>query len=205
MTHPAENHNDEMPASDAAVMTPADENDLAAPQDEKAGARQPASETVAAQIPAPPPEALAVPLRHLETLERNFERQAEDSFRVAVGSSTQTMANFYEATSEAYETASQALRASTQEFATGLAQLNWKLLEFGRRNAQSNFDYVQSISRARTMRDLVDLQTAFMRGQYDALTNQMRELQTFTTALAGKATAPLKEQLTRATQLPRIC
>jgi hypothetical protein len=205
MTHPAENHNDEMPASDpTAAMTPADDNDPA-PQDEQPGAWQPASETVAAQTAAPQPEVLAVPLRHLEALEKNFERQAEDSFRMAVGSSTQTMAGFYEATTDAYETASQALRASTQEFATGLAQLNWKLLEFGRLNAQSNFDFVQSISRARTVRDLVDLQTAYMRGQYDALNNQFRELQTLTAALAGKTAAPLKEQLTRATQLPRIC
>ena len=205
MIHPAENPNDEMLApGTAAVTTPADENHPA-PQDEQTGVQQLENETIAAPMPAPQPEALAVPLRRLEALEKNFERQAEDSFRMAVGGSTQTMADFYEATTEACETASEALRASTQEFATGLAQLNWRLFEFGRLNAQSNFDFVQSISRARTMRDVVDLQTAYMRGQYDALTNQLRELQTLTTALAGKTTAPLKEQLTRVTQLPRIC
>ncbi len=96
---------------------------------------------------------------------------------MAIGSSAGTINDIYEATSEAYETAAQALRTSAQEFATGFTRLNWKLLEFGRANAQTNLEHMRSMAGVRTMRDFVDLQTAYMRGQYNALTAQFRELQ----------------------------
>ena len=140
-----------------------------------------------------------------EQAERAFERQAEESFRMAIGGNAESVRDFYDAATEAYEATSNALRTSATELTTAIAQLNWKLLEFGRSNVQSNLDYVRDVSTARNVRDLVDAQTAYMRGQYDALTRQMRELQTLTTELAGKTAAPFKEQFTRVTQLPRIC
>ena len=83
MTHPAENHNDETPVSDAPAATmPADENNPPEPQNQPADAWQQASAAVAATVPSPTPEALAVPLRQLEALEKNFERQAEDTLDV---------------------------------------------------------------------------------------------------------------------------
>src|SRR5687767_1550671 len=71
-----------------------------------------------------------------------FEREAEDSFRIAATSNLEELRGFYEAGSEAYETFAHAIRASFQEFATGIGQLNAKLMEFGQANAQSNLAFV---------------------------------------------------------------
>lgn len=143
--------------------------------------------------------------KNVDKLQKNFERQAEDSFRMAVGSTAETVSDFYNSTTEAYEGAAQAMRASAEGFASAITQLNWKLFEFGRVNAQNNMNFVREVAGVRSMRDLVDVQTAYMRGQYEALTTQLRELQTLTTELAGKTSEPFKEQIARTTQLPRIC
>lgn len=144
------------------------------------------------------------PMPQLEALQKTFERQAEDSFRTAVGSTTEAASGFYSAATESYESVSEAMRASAESFTTALTQLNWKLFEFGRLNAQSSMDYVREVSSVRNVRDLVDVQTAYVRAQHDALTSQLRELQTLTTDLAGKTAAPFKEQIALATRLPRI-
>jgi hypothetical protein len=135
--------------------------------------------------------------------QKAFERHAEDSFRMAAGANADTVEGFYAAASEAYESASDAFRASAETFASGVAQLNWKLLEIGRRNAETNLDYMRSVSGARSVRDLVDAQTAYMREQYEAMTAQLRELQSLTTELASKTAAPFKEPIARASQPQR--
>jgi hypothetical protein len=218
MTHPSDTYNDRVLTSNSPAGEPPAQHDSPAPQD--------AAPLITAQ-PSDDHVAVLVPVAQPEMLERNFDRQAAesfrmatdvnantvhktvtssaDSFRAAVSSNTEKVVDVYAASTESYEAVSQALRASAEEFASGFTQLNLKLFEFGRLNAQSSLDYVRGVSSARTMRDLVDVQTAYMRGQYDALTRQMRELQTLTTELAGKTAAPLKQQITRATQLSRIC
>lgn len=172
----------------------------------------PADETVATQqsnvapygnvVTMPPAQQAPAPF---SAAQKNFERQAEDSFRMALGSNAQTMGEVYNAATEAYANVSEALRASAEGFAAGLVQLNMKLFEFGRANAQSNLAYMVDVSGVRSLRDLVDIQTAYMRGRYDTLTSQARELHLLTTELAGKTAAPLNEQARRAAQLPRIC
>jgi len=57
----------------------------------------------------------------------------------------------------------------------------------------------------RSVRDAVDVQTAYLREQYDAAATQIRELQALTTEIAEKASAPLKQQFMRSTQMFRSC
>lgn len=137
--------------------------------------------------------------------EQSFERQAEDSFRMAIGNAVEANTNnLCSAASEAYENASHALRASAEELASGFTQLNWKLLEFSRANTQTNLNFMRDFAGVRTPRDLVDMQTNYLRGQFAALTGQLRELQALTTEIAGKTAAPFKEQFSRAVQIGRI-
>jgi hypothetical protein len=199
MTHPADDkYENNEPFSSPCDMPPL----------EPVG-EQPAPPESAETIPAAPSPAanenVAPPVQAAEQMRKDFERHAEDSFRMAAGANAETIDGFYAAATEVYENASEAMRASAETLASGIAQFNMKLLEIGRRNAESNLDYMRSVSGARTMRDLVDAQTAYMRGQYEAMTAQLRELQSLSTELAGKSAAPFQEQMVRATQLPRIC
>jgi hypothetical protein len=144
--------------------------------------------------------------------EKNFDSQAQDSFRMALGPNVmglgpnvEAVSGFYAAASEAVEKATQAMQASAEQFATGVTALNWKLLEFGRANAQTHMNFVQGFAHVRSMRDLVDVQTSYVRAQCDTLTAQMHELRTLSTEIAGKTAEPFKEQIVRAAQLGRMC
>jgi hypothetical protein len=212
MNHPSDIDDNEVLTAHGPSEPPA-EQPTPAPQ--TALPEKPFDDDITAQVPGPRPEVL----------ERNIERQAAASFQIAAGQADQfrqtvssnvdtvrvaasgnaeKVADVYAGSTEAYDAASQAMRASAEQFASAMAELNMKLFEFGRRNAESSLDFVRSVSGARNMRDLVDAQTAYLRGQYDALAGQLRELQTLTTELAGKTAEPLKQQITRAAQLPRI-
>lgn len=148
---------------------------------------------------APPMNATPVKPAVVQAL----EREAEDSFRVAATGNLEELRGFYEAGNEACETFVHALRASFEEFATGIGQLNAKLMEFGQANAQSNLEFVTNAAGIRSVRDAVDLQTGYVRGQYDAASVQLRELQALTAAIAEKATSPFQQQFARYTQTLR--
>jgi hypothetical protein len=134
-----------------------------------------------------------------------FEQEAEDSFRIAATSNLEELRGFYEAGSEAYETFAHAIRASFEEFATGIGQLNAKLMEFGQANAQSNLEFVTNAAGIRSVRDAVDLQAGYVRGQYAATSAQLQELQALTAAIAEKAASPFQQQFARYTQMFRSC
>jgi hypothetical protein len=134
-----------------------------------------------------------------------FEANAEESFRIAGSEKLEDLHGYYAAGTEAYETIAHAVRASLEEVAAGFGQFNSKLMEFGRVNAQNNVAFMQSIAGIRSVRDAVDVQTAYMREQYEAAAAQLRELQTLTTEIAEKATAPFKPQLAHSAQMFRCC
>jgi hypothetical protein len=190
MTHPTYEYEDAIlpseqdPAPQTANVTVAADVMTLAPA-------QPANENVAPRVPFSGSEP--------------FEASAEESFRIAPPEKLEELQNFYAAGTEAYETISHAVRASFEEVAAGLGQFNTKLIEFGQINAQNNMAFAQSVAGVRSVRDAVDVQTAYLREQYDAAATQIRELQALTTEIAEKASAPLKQQFMRSTQMFRSC
>jgi hypothetical protein len=123
----------------------------------------------------------------------------------ALGGNSEAVDGIVSAAGEAYQTVAIAMRSSAEEWMTGFTRINARLFEFGQLNAQNGMDFMRAISGARTVRDAVDAQTAYLRGQYDAMASQLRELQTLTTEVAGKTAQPFTDQLTRAAQLGRMC
>lgn len=123
----------------------------------------------------------------------------------ALSGNSETVDSIVSAAGEACQTVAIAMRSSTEEWMTGLTRINTRLFEFGQLNAQNGMDFMRAISGVRTVRDAMDVQTAYLRGQYDAMASQLRELQTLTTEVAGKTAQPFKDQFTRAAQLGRMC
>lgn len=177
---------------------PSAHNDIAQPLSENPGVdeaspvndAQPAIEDIAPDVPI---------------ASQDFEANAEESFSIAGSEKLEDLQGVYAAGAESYETITQAVRTSVEECAAGLGQFNNKLMEFGRLNAQNNMAFMQNVAGIRSVRDAVDLQTAYMREQYEATAAQLRELQTLTAEIAEKATAPFKQQLANSTQIFRSC
>lgn len=153
--------------------------------------------------PADPANENGAP--HVSQAAQAFEDSATESFSIAAPGKHEDVQAMYAAGADAYETMSHAVRASFEEVAAGFSQFNTKLMEFGRANAQNNMAFMQSVAEVRSVRDAVDVQTAFVRGQYDTAATQLRELQALTTEIAEKAAAPFKQQFHRSTQMFRSC
>jgi hypothetical protein len=135
----------------------------------------------------------------------DFERNAEDSFRIAATGGLEKISGFYEAGAEGYEHFAHALRSSAEEIAAGIGQFNSKLMEFGSANAQSNLTYAANAAGIRSLQDAFEMQAAYLREQYDTASAQFRELQALATEIAGKAASPFQQQFLHYTQMIRSC
>jgi hypothetical protein len=188
-------NNDVFSGPDSALPTDPVSEEPPYQESASAPSPEPTSENIV-QLPVPPAGTAR---------EKSLEKQAEDSFRVAIGSNSPSVEGLYSAAGDAYQAVTYVMRASAEEWVTGFTRINTKLFEFGQLNAQNSMDFMRAISGVRTVRDAVDVQTAYLRGQYEAVSTQLRELQSLTTEVAGKTAQPFKQQFTRATQLGRMC
>ena len=99
-------------------------------------------------------------------------------------------------TREVYDSSKDALDASIATFertfdaaGQGATAFNRKIIDIAQRNVNSVFDLAKSLAGAKKLTDIVELQAAYWRKQFDALTAQaeeVRRLSTKVTAAAAK-------------------
>ena len=85
-------------------------------------------------------------------------------------------------TREAYDRSKDALEASITTFERsfdaagwGAAAFNRKIIDIAQRNLNSCFDLVNSLAGAKNLAEIVELQAAHWRKQFDTLTSQAAE------------------------------
>ena len=107
-------------------------------------------------------------------------------------------------TREAYDRSKDALEASIATFERsfdaagwGAAAFNRKIIDIARRNLNSSFDLATSLAGARNLAEIVELQAAYWRKQFSALTAQAEEVPALSTKVvtdAGAAQGSSDEQ-----------
>jgi phasin len=104
----------------------------------------------------------------------------------------------YEKTKVATEEATDLLRNTYASTAKGVADYNLKVIEIGRTNTNTAFDYARDLMGVKTFSEFAELSTAHARKQFEAMSAQTKEL----TQLAQKTTTeimePLKTGITKA-------
>ena len=105
-------------------------------------------------------------------------------------------------TREAYDRSKDALEASIATFERsfdaagwGAAAFNRKIIDIARRNLNSSFDLATSLAGARNLAEIVELQAAYWRKQFSALTAQAEEVPALSTKVVADAGEPLKGHL----------
>jgi phasin len=106
-------------------------------------------------------------------------------------------------TREAYDRSKDALEASIATFGRscdaagwGAAAFNHKIIDIAQRNLNSGFDLANSLAGAKNLAEIVELQAAYWRKQFSALTAQAESPRAFD-KMAAAASQPLKEQMKR--------
>ena len=107
-------------------------------------------------------------------------------------------------TRELHDRSKDALDASIATFertfdaaGQGAAAFNRKIIDIAQRNVNSGFDLAKSLAGAKDLAEIVELQTAHWRKQFDALTAQAEEVRTLSTKVTADAAAPMKAHVAR--------
>lgn len=101
-------------------------------------------------------------------------------------------------TREAYDRSKDALEASITTFESsfdvagwGAAAFNHKIIDIARRNLNSGVDLANSLAGATNLAEIVELQAAYWRNQFSALTAQAEQVPALSTKVVADAGKPL--------------
>jgi phasin len=103
----------------------------------------------------------------------------------------------YERGKEALEEAFDSLERSFDAAGQGATAFNRKLIDLAQRNLNSAFDLAKSLAGAKNLGEIVELQSAFIRHQFDVFASQADEIRALTTKIAADTTEPIKDQMSR--------
>jgi phasin len=145
-------------------------------------------EAVAAAINAVMPTApqVAVPVEEIQ-----------QSFRSALEKSVvESRAAFAKAKTAADEAAS-AFEVCFAAAKDGALAVNAKTFEALRVNADANFDFLKSVFAAKSLSDVIALQTEFARKQVETMTSQTKDIGALTQKAMADAVEPIKEQVAK--------
>lgn len=79
----------------------------------------------------------------------------------------------------------------------GATAFNRKLIEIAQRNLTSGFDLAKNMAAAKNLTEITELQSAFIRNQFDVFASQAGEIRTLTTKIAADTSEPIKDQVSR--------
>ena len=99
----------------------------------------------------------------------------------------------YEHSTNALEAALETLGRSFDAVGKGATALNHKVIDIAHRNIDSGFDLAKSLAEAKNLAEVIELQGAYWRKQFDVLAAQADEVRTLSTQVMTDAAQPIKD------------
>ena len=103
----------------------------------------------------------------------------------------------YENAKDAMEDAVEVLEKSIDQAGQGAAAINRKVIDITQTNLNTGFDLAKNLAGAKNVAEIMELQGAFVRRQFEVLTAQAEEIRSLSTQIASDTTNPLKDHVTR--------
>ena len=153
-------------------------------------------------IPQTPQEAAEQITETFKTATKEFEVMKLDatvpeSVRALAENTVNQARDAYERGKDALEESIDALERSFDAAGQGATAYNRKLIDIAQRNLNSCFDLAKSMAGAKNVAEIIELQSAFIRSQFDVFAGQAGEIRALTTKIAADTSEPIKEQVTR--------
>jgi len=104
----------------------------------------------------------------------------------------------YEKMKAAAEEATDVLETTYSTAAKGASDYGLKVIEAARVNTNSAFDYAGELLAAKTLSEVIELSSAHARKQFEALTEQSKELGALAQKVATESAEPIKSGMTKA-------
>jgi phasin len=153
-------------------------------------------------IPQTPKEAAEQITESFKNATKEFEALKLDttvpeSVRALAEKTVNQARDAYERGKAALEESIDALERSFDAAGQGATAYNRKLIDIAQRNLNSGFDLAKSLAGAKNVAEIVELQSAFIRNQFDVFAGQASEIRALTTKIAADTSEPIKEQVSR--------
>ncbi len=124
--------------------------------------------------------------------------EAPAAFRDMAEKSLSQAKDNYEKIKSAAEEATGMLEDTYASASKGAADYALKVIEMARENSNATFDFAVELLGVKTFSDFVELSSAHARKQFEAMSEQGKQLATLIQKVATEATEPLKEGITKA-------
>ena len=132
-----------------------------------------------------------------------FDATVPESVRALAEKTVNQTREAYERNKDAMEGSIDALERSFDAAGQGATAFNRKLIDIAQRNLNSGFDLAKSLAAAKTVAELVEVQSAFIQNQFDVLASQASEIRALTTKIAADTSEPIKGQVSRSFEAAR--
>jgi phasin len=159
-------------------------------------------------IPQTPQEAAEQITETFKAAAKEFEplkldTTVPESVRALAEKTVNQTREAYERGKDALEESIDALERSFDAAGQGATAFNRKLIDIAQRNLNSAFDLAKSLAGAKNLAEIVELQSAFIRGQFDVFASQAGEIRALTSKIAADTTEPIKDQVSRSFEAVR--
>ena len=124
-------------------------------------------------------------------------RDTPEAMRVLVAKNLAQSREFYDRSKDALEGLLESWERSFGAAGQGAATLNRKVIDIAQRNINSGFDLAKSLAGARSLAEIMELQAAYWRKQFDTLGAQAEEVRSLSNQVTADAARPVREQVKR--------
>jgi phasin len=120
------------------------------------------------------------------------------AFRELAEKSVSQCKDNWEKMKSATEEATGVIEESYATATKGCSDYGLKVIEAARVNTNANFDYAGKLLGVKSLSEAIELSTAHLRSQFEALSAQTKELSALAQKVATETTEPLKSTMTSA-------
>jgi phasin len=124
--------------------------------------------------------------------------EAPAAFRDMAEKSLSQAKDNYEKMKSAAEEATGVLEDTYATCSKGAADYSRKLIEMARENANATFDFCVELLGAKTLSEVLELSSTHARKQFEAMSEQSKELASLAQKVATEAAEPIKEGMSKA-------
>lgn len=126
-----------------------------------------------------------------------FDTAIPEGVRALAGSTVDQTREAYDRFTDAFDASVATFEKSFDAAGRGAAAFNRKIIDIAQRNLSSGFDLGKSLAGAKSLTDMVEVQTAFWRKQFGTMTAQAEEVRELSTKVTADTAELIKARATR--------
>ena len=130
--------------------------------------------------------------------------KATDQFRAFAEKGVEQSKEAYAKIKTGAEETQKALESTFETAKSVSSDLSLKTISAFRANAEAGFAHLEALVGAKTLSDLIELQTSFLRKRVELGVEQAKEFQAVATKAAEQVSAPIKTVFEKAVKEPKV-